>query len=639
MAADGQVVIEITGENKELKSVLSDTTTAIKTESKQWGTEAQDASNDISGKLISGFKAVAASTAFIQITKMLAQLGAEAIDTASDLEEVQNVVDVTFGKEGAARIEEWAKRATSQFGLTELQAKQYASTMGAMMKSSGMAGDEIVDMSMAIAGLAADMASFYNLDFDTAFMKIRSGISGETEPLKQLGINMSVANLEAFALTQGITESFDKMSQGQQTLLRYNYLMQATADAQGDFARTAEGYANSRRRIETGIETLKAQIGEILLPIATQVSNSIAEFLEMLTMKPTDALTEASEEIGDAVGKATSAQGILGYMDSLYQRYGDMATQTNEWKKALDELKEVFPEVTQFINEQTGALEISNAELGEYIQQVKNAAIEEAKRNAITEVAQQMVDASQAYYTKEVERDIAQSKADEAFRTIYSMIQQQQKGFTMADAREMGFERMVSYARSINSDVNGVGNQAYVDTEAQIAQLEQIYQTETRNVTTLGNEMETLSVKMESAAAQYDIAVAALGKMTEAAKTAAGALSSVNMSSGQYYNYYYSKVNGSHANGLDYVPFNNYLAALHEGESVLTAQESKVWRAIKNGGLASRNTFDYETLGQTMRDNVRAGGNVYLDGQTVGRVISARQADSYRAMERSGFQQ
>jgi hypothetical protein len=206
-------------------------------------------------------------------------------------------------------------------------------------------------------------------------------------------------------------------------------------------------------------------------------------------------------------------------MDSLYQRYGDMATQTNEWKKALDELKEVFPEVTQFINEQTGALEISNAELGEYIQQVKNAAIEEAKRNAITEVAQQMVDASQAYYTKEVERDIAQSKADEAFRTIYSMIQQQQKGFTMADAREMGFERMVSYARSINSDVNGVGNQAYVDTEAQIAQLEQIYQTETRNVTTLGNEMETLSVKMESAAAQYDIAVAALGKMTEAAKT------------------------------------------------------------------------------------------------------------------------
>jgi hypothetical protein len=90
--------------------------------------------------------------------------------------------------------------------------------------------------------------------------------------------------------------------------------------------------------------------------------------------------------------------------------------------------------------------------------------------------------------------------------------------------------------------------------------------------------------------------------------------------------------------GMDYVPFDNYLAALHEGESVLTAEEAKVWRAFRSSGMGSRNAVDYDALGATMRDNVRAGGNVYLDGQTVGRVISARQADSYRALERSGFQ-
>jgi hypothetical protein len=93
-----------------------------------------------------------------------------------------------------------------------------------------------------------------------------------------------------------------------------------------------------------------------------------------------------------------------------------------------------------------------------------------------------------------------------------------------------------------------------------------------------------------------------------------------------------------HASGLDYVPYDNYRAALHEGESVLTAQEAKVWRAMKFN-LGNQSNLNYDALGGVMRENVRAGGNVYLDGQSVGRVISARQADSYRAMERSGFQQ
>ena len=93
--------------------------------------------------------------------------------------------------------------------------KRFSSTMGAMLKSSGAASGDIVKMSEDLAGLAADMASFYNLDFDTAFQKIRSGISGETEPLKALGINMSVANLNAYALEKGLSKTFDKMTQGE----------------------------------------------------------------------------------------------------------------------------------------------------------------------------------------------------------------------------------------------------------------------------------------------------------------------------------------------------------------------------------------------------------------------------------------
>lgn len=180
--ADGQVVFEITGDNKQLKASLGETTTAIEKESKKWDTSATASANTMQDSFASSLKKIGAAFAASQIGKFLVDFGKQAIDAASDLAEVQNVVDVTFG-ESANEINAWAKNAISQFGLTETQAKRFASTMGAMMKSSGVASKDITEMSENLAGLAADMASFYNLDFEEAFNKIRSGISGETEPL------------------------------------------------------------------------------------------------------------------------------------------------------------------------------------------------------------------------------------------------------------------------------------------------------------------------------------------------------------------------------------------------------------------------------------------------------------------------
>lgn len=176
----------------------------------------------------------------------LGGFGIASINLASDLTEVQNVVDVTFG-DNAEKINAWAKNAATAFGMSELQAKQFNGTMGAMLKSMGLSSGEVLNMSKSLTGLAGDFASFYNLKPEEAFEKLRSGISGETEPLKQLGINMSVANLEAYALTQGITKQYKEMSQAEQATLRYNYLMSVSADAQGDFARTSDSLANQLR--------------------------------------------------------------------------------------------------------------------------------------------------------------------------------------------------------------------------------------------------------------------------------------------------------------------------------------------------------------------------------------------------------
>lgn len=330
---DGQVVFEISGDNKKVKQALNDTTSAIEREGKKWDAAASESTGGIESKFTSMFKKISAAAIAAKVGKTLLDWGKAAIQAASDLEEVQNVVDVTFG-DSAGKIEKWAKAAGQQFGLTETQAKKFTSTLGAMMKSAGLAGPEIVDMSTDLAGLAADMASFYNLDFETAFQKIRSGISGETEPLKQLGINMSVANLEAFALTKGITKAFNAMTQGEQTMLRYQYLMQATADAQGDFARTSDGYANAVRTLETNIETLKTSIGNVIIPIVGDVVAGINSMIGALTQTAprtvlddfADIDLKTGEKLAQIQATADEARAMIAVLEEIG---GKQITSTN----------------------------------------------------------------------------------------------------------------------------------------------------------------------------------------------------------------------------------------------------------------------------------------------------------------------
>ena len=201
-----------------------------------------------------GFKAI----------RGLANLGKSAIGFGSAITEIENVVDVSFGSM-ADEAYKFASTAKEQFGLSELAAKQYSGTMMAMMKSSGVAQDAASKMSISLAGLAGDIASFYNIDTDTAFQKIRAGISGEIEPLRQLGINLSVANMEAYALSKGITTSYNAMSQAEKVALRYNYLMSVTGDVQGDFARTSGTWANQVRLLTLNFQSLSAVIGQGLI--------------------------------------------------------------------------------------------------------------------------------------------------------------------------------------------------------------------------------------------------------------------------------------------------------------------------------------------------------------------------------------
>lgn len=237
----------------------------------------------------------AINTAMSKAADATKEMVVQGVELASALTEVQNVVDVTFGDD-ADKIYRWSEAASTAFGMSELQAQQFTGTLGAMLKSMGVTDDAIVEMSTDMTGLAGDLASFYNLDIETAFEKIRSGISGETEPLKQLGINMSVANLNAYALAEGIGKTYEAMTAAEQATFRYNYLMSVTADAQGDFTRTSDSFANQQRILQLNLQNVSAEIGKDLLPAVNDLFLTINKNMPEILNK--------ADEIGDKLGGA-----------------------------------------------------------------------------------------------------------------------------------------------------------------------------------------------------------------------------------------------------------------------------------------------------------------------------------------------
>lgn len=230
------------------------------------------------------FKGVLSAGIVQRAARALWDAGKASIGFASDLEEVQNVVDVTFGK-SSADIDSWSKNLMKKFGLSELSAKKYASTLGAMLSSSGISQNVLPEISKQLTELTADMASFYNANPEDMFTKIQSGLSGETEPLKRLGINMSVANLKAFALEKGIKASWDTLDSGSQTLIRMKYLMEKTSNAQGDFARTVGSFANQQKLAKEGLTKVGITLSTKLLPPITQGLIVFNKFLESGTLE------------------------------------------------------------------------------------------------------------------------------------------------------------------------------------------------------------------------------------------------------------------------------------------------------------------------------------------------------------------
>ena len=278
---------------------------------------------------------------------LLTNFGKAAIDLASDLQEVQNVVDTAFGGM-AYKMEEFSKTAIETYGISELTAKRTASTYMAMAKGMGIAEDAGSDMALTLTGLTADMSSFYNVSQEMADTAIKSIFTGETESLKQYGIVMTEVNLEQFALSHGITKSLSAMTQQEKTMLRYNFVLEQTALAQGDFAKTSDSWANKTRVLNERWKEMQATFGEtfialgvLVLPVIEQIINGLNQIA--LMAKAAAASFGLFKEENKETEKSTNNQvvGSNATAENIEQQTENQKKLNKELKKGLAGFDEI----------------------------------------------------------------------------------------------------------------------------------------------------------------------------------------------------------------------------------------------------------------------------------------------------------
>lgn len=276
---------------------------------------------------------VAAALSVAAVTKF----AKACLELGSDLAEVQNVVDVTFGEMSGA-VNKWAKEAMTSYGLSEKVAKDYMGQLGAMSKAFGNSTEEAYKQASALAGLAGDVASFYNLTTDEAFTKLKAVYTGETEALKSLGVVMTQTALDEYAMQKGFGKTTDKMSEQEKVALRLAFVQDRLASASGDFARTSDGWANQTRMLSLRFDALKASIGQglivALLP-AIRMLNQLVAWLQVAADEFSNFMQAIFGVTGGSSGTSSMVETLASGSGVLASNMGDAAYSAKSIKKSL----------------------------------------------------------------------------------------------------------------------------------------------------------------------------------------------------------------------------------------------------------------------------------------------------------------
>ncbi len=269
--------------------------------------------------------------------RKLVQFGKDSLDMANDVVESEELFSVSMGKmEASARA--WSDSLSASLGLNAYDLRKNVGMLNVMFNSMGLGEQEAYDMSTSMVQLANDMASFYNLDTEEAFTKLRAGITGETEPLKRLGILVDEQTVAQYALKSGISKTGKELTQQQKLQARYGAIMEQTAKAQGDLARTMDSPTNQLRRLNAEFDLAKIALGQALQPALIAVLPHVTNFASGLTrmLKGGSGGDPLSGTINDLAG-ATAAiksrvdMSIVEIVDKVNQLRTETETKVNEY--------------------------------------------------------------------------------------------------------------------------------------------------------------------------------------------------------------------------------------------------------------------------------------------------------------------
>lgn len=243
-------------------------------------TNAQKHTNTFTQNLASVGGTVVAG-AFAAAGAAIATVGgflASSIEPASDLNETMSKVTVVFG-DSADAILAWGDTAATTMGMSKNSALAAAGTYGNLFRAMGMSEDVSAKMSTSLVQLAGDLASFNNMDPTEVLDKLRAGLSGETEPLKSLGVNINETLLKQKAMEMGLWDGVGALDAASKAQASYALIMEQTTLAQGDFARTSGGLANQQRILAAKFEDIRAKVGTALLPVLTKLATTLSDYL------------------------------------------------------------------------------------------------------------------------------------------------------------------------------------------------------------------------------------------------------------------------------------------------------------------------------------------------------------------------
>lgn len=265
----------------------------------------------------------------------LAAVAAKAfVGDASDLNESMSKVDVVFGK-NAKTVKDWAAKASTSMGQSKRQALEAAGTFGNLFDALGLTEDQMLSMSKSTVELATDLASFNNIGVDEALEKLRSGLVGEAEPLRALGVNINEATVKAKAMELGLADVSGELTDAAKVQARYALILEQTKNAQGDFARTSGGLANQQRILSAAFTDLKAGIGMALLPVLTSLTKLLIAEVVPALQSGVDAVTNFASVISSSLsGDITAAADAFNKLPAPLQA---VAMWLGENKKAIED--------------------------------------------------------------------------------------------------------------------------------------------------------------------------------------------------------------------------------------------------------------------------------------------------------------